>query len=67
MFFKIGALKDFAYLTGKIHVLESNKVSGLKACNFIKKKLQHRYFPVNLQNIQEHFFLQNTSGGCFLK
>ena len=51
MFFKIGALKDFPYLTGKIHVLESSKVLGLKACNFIKKKLQHRYFPVNLENI----------------
>ena len=23
-----------------------NKYAGLKACNFIKKRLQHRYFPV---------------------
>ena len=32
----------------KIPVLESllNKVAGLEACNFIKKRLQHRYFPV---------------------
>ena len=22
-----------------------NKVTGLKACSFIKKRLQHRYFP----------------------
>ena len=34
----------------KIPVLESvfNKVADLNAYNFIKKKLQHRYFPVNL-------------------
>ena len=25
-----------------------NKVTGLKACSFIKKRLQHRYFPVNI-------------------
>ena len=25
-----------------------NKVAGLKACNFIKKKLQHKCFPVNI-------------------
>ena len=34
----------------KITVLESlfNKVSGLMACNFIKKRLQDRCFPVNI-------------------
>ena len=33
-----------------------NKVSGMKACNFIKTRLQHRFFPVNI----------GTSGhGCF--
>ena len=26
----------------------SNQVSSLEACNFIKKSLQHRYFPVNI-------------------
>ena len=25
-----------------------NKVAGLKACNFVKKRLQHRCFPVNI-------------------
>ena len=31
-------------------VLESlfNKVAGLRACNFIKKRLQHPYFLVNI-------------------
>ena len=25
-----------------------SKVAGLKTCNFIQMKLQHRYFPVNI-------------------
>ena len=36
------------------------KVTYLKVCNFIKKKLQHRRFPVILQTFQEHLF-QKTS------
>ena len=34
-------------------MLESlfNKVAGLKACNFIKKRLQHGCFPVSFKNI----------------
>ena len=37
----------------KIPVLESvfNKVAGLKAYNFIKNRLQHRCFPVNIAKI----------------
>ena len=31
-----------------------NKVTGLNACNFIKKKLQYKCFPV--KNICEHCF-----------
>ena len=33
----------------KAPVLESlfNKVAGLRACNFVKKRLQLRFFPVN--------------------
>ena len=45
-------------------VLESlfNKVVGLKVCNFIKKRLQHRCFSVNIVNFLrtalfiEHFW-----------
>ena len=50
MVFTLGALKNFANLTGKIQVLESlfKKASGLQACKFIKKRFQHRYFPVKL-------------------
>ena len=46
MFFKIVFLENFANFTGK-HVCWSlffNKVSGLQA--FIKKRLEHRCFPV---------------------
>ena len=56
MFFKICVLDNFAILTGK-HVLESlfNKVAGLKTCNFIKKRLQHRCFSVNIASFfKEH-------------
>ena len=37
----------------------------MRACNFIKKRVQHRYFPVNLEKILKELFLQNTSSGCF--
>ena len=42
-----------------------NKVAGVKTCNFIKKRLQHRCFPVNITKFLRAAFLQNTSGGCF--
>ena len=47
---KIYVLKNFANSTGKKPILESlfNKVAGLQACIFIKKRLQHRCFPVNI-------------------
>ena len=51
MFFKIGALKDFANFTGKTPALESlfqkvNEVAGSRACNVIKKRLQYGCFSV---------------------
>ena len=48
MFFKIGVLANFAIFTGKHRCWKSlfNKVAGLQACNFVKKRLQHRCFPV---------------------
>ena len=50
VFCKKAALKTYAKFTGKHLCLESpfNKVAGIQACNFIKKKLQYRCFPVNL-------------------
>ena len=38
---------------------------GVFGVNFIKKKLQHRYFPVNITKFLRTLFLQDTSGGCF--
>ena len=38
----------------------SNKVTGLKAGNFIKKRLQRRCLPVNIAK-----FVRTTSRGCF--
>ena len=40
--------KSFANFTGKTPVLESlfKKVTDPQACNFIKKRFQHRCFPV---------------------
>ena len=40
MFFKIGALKNFANFTGK-HLCWNFLL--ICSCNFIKKRLQHRY------------------------
>ena len=39
-------------------MLESlfNKVTGLQACNFTKKRLRHRHFPVNIANIKNTYF-----------
>ena len=49
-------------------MLESllNKITDPKTCNLIKKRLQHRLFPVNIVKVLRAAFLQNTSGGCFL-
>ena len=42
-----------------------NKVADLQACNFLKKRLQNRCFPVNIAKFLRAPFLQNTSGCCF--
>ena len=43
------AHKSFAIFIGK-HMLETlfNKATGLQACNFMKKRLEYRCFPVNI-------------------
>ena len=52
------------------------KIAGLKACNFIKKRLQHRYFSVNiakflritiLKNICERLLLDSARQNSSLK
>ena len=39
------------------------QVAGLKSCNFIKKGLQHKCFPLKLAKFLRSSFLQNTFGG----
>ena len=46
----------------KYLVYPFNKAAGLKAWNSIKKRLQHRCFPVNTAKFLRTPFLQNTSG-----
>ena len=66
MIFEIGVLEVWN-IHRKTSVLESlfSKVVSLKAWNFIKKKLQHRCFPVNIAKFLRKFYLKNTTGGCF--
>ena len=33
-----------------------NKFIGLQACNFTKKRLQHRRFPVDIANFKNTYF-----------
>ena len=66
MFFSIDILKSFAHFTGK-HLCWSlfNKVPVFQACSFIKKRLQHSYFPVKSAKFLRIPFLRNTSDGYF--
>ena len=50
-----GVLKNFSVFTGKR--LCWSLFAGLQGCNFIKKRLQHRRFPVN---ICEQLLLKGT-------
>ena len=74
-FTKKSIFEKFAIFTGKqkTPVLESlfNKIAGLKACSFIKKRLQYKCFPVNtakffriltLKNICERLLLDECLG-----
>ena len=53
MFLKGCVLKNFAIFTGKnlCWSLFFNKVASLKTYNFIKKRLQHEYFHVNIAQL----------------
>ena len=37
-----------------------NNAAGLKVCNFIKKRLQHRSFALNTGNLQERSLFYRT-------
>ena len=46
-------LTNLATFIGKTPVLESlfSELAGIHACNFIKKRHQHRFFPVNIAKL----------------
>ena len=47
----------------KLHA--SDKVSGLRRTTLFKKRLWHRYFPVNFVKFLRTPFWQNADVGCF--
>ena len=42
-----------------------NKVAGLRTCNFIKKRHQHKSFPVKSAKFLRTLFFTKHPGGCF--
>ena len=65
VFCKKRVLKNFANFPGKHLQSLFNKVTGLKACISIKKRLQHRCFLRNLQNFPKHLFWRTSVNDCF--
>ena len=64
VFCKKGSFRNFAKFTGK-HLCQSlffNKVAGLNPAKLLKKRLWHRWFPVNFAKFLIKPFLQNISG-----
>ena len=60
MFFETDVLKNFSIFTGK-HLCRGfffNKVAGLHAWDFIKKRLQYRCFPVNIAKFLRTAFIK---------
>ena len=53
----------------KTPMLESyfNKAAGLKVSNFIKKRLQHRCFPMNIAKFLATPILKNTCERLLLR
>ena len=53
--------KGVATFTSKHLLLESlfSKVADLKACNLMKKRLQHRFFLVNVEKVLRTPILKN--------
>ena len=60
---KKAILKNFVIFTGKYlcRGLFFNKVANHQACNFIKKRLQHRYYIVNIGKFIRRPILKNIS------
>ena len=68
-FNSVAGLRNFAKFTGK-HLCQSiffNKVAGLRPSTLLKKRLWQTCFPVNYAKFPRAPFIQNASGGCYLK
>ena len=68
MFVQQGNIKETAIklkfeLSSGYFLVENKKYRIFRL--LLRKSLWHRCFPVNFVKFQKHFFLQNTSGGCF--
>ena len=61
--------QKFRNIYRKTAILDSlfNKVAGLKVCNFIKKRLRHWYFPVNIAKFLRTPILKNIFKWLLLK
>ena len=61
VFYKKRYFKNFGMFTGKnlCWCLFLIKLQALKACNFIKKRLQHKCFSVNIAKFTRTFVLKN--------
>ena len=61
VFCKKGVLKNFAKITGKhlCHSLFFNEVADLRPATSLKKRLWHRYFPVNFAKFLRKAFKEH--------
>ena len=69
VFYKIGALKNFAKFTGK-HLCQSlffYKVPDVRPATLLKKRLWHRSFLVNFAKFLRTPFLRAPPDNCFWK
>ena len=59
VFFKKDVLRNFSKFTGQhlCHSLFFNKVAGLRPATLLKKRLRHRYFPVNFEKFLRTSFI----------
>ena len=66
VFCKKDVFKDFRKFHRKTLVSESlfNKVADLQAVPLFKKRLQQRYFTVNIAKFQEHLFWRTSANVC---
>ena len=60
-------LSKFRNIHKKAPVLESLFNKSLKACNFSKKRIRHRCFPVNTAKFSRTIILKNICKRLFLE